>query len=54
MALKGFWQQQIQGVEVEQLQVQFGLNFEAVGNLHRPGQGLRERRGHRHPQEPAK
>ena len=32
--MKTFWQQTVDGVEVEQVQVQFGLNFEASGNIY--------------------
>lgn len=32
--MKDFWKEQVQGVDIEQVQIQFGLNFEAGGSLY--------------------
>ena len=33
-SMKDFWVEQIEGVDLEQVQIQFGLNFEAGGNIY--------------------
>jgi len=32
--MKDFWQKEVEGADIEEIQVQFGLNFEASGSLY--------------------
>ena len=32
--MKDFWREQVEGVDIDQVQIQFGLNFEAGGNVY--------------------
>ena len=32
--MKDFWREQVEGVDIDQVQIQFGLNFDAGGNVY--------------------